>query len=44
MGGEWWVWHDLSMENEWIVGYICSHGFDMSNNVILIGGTWCWCG
>jgi len=44
MGGEWWVWHDLSMEYEWMVGYICDHDLSMSMKVVLINGICCWFG
>ena len=41
MDYEWWVWYELSMEYEWMVGYIRDHGIGMSDTCILVVGT-CW--
>jgi len=35
-----WIWHDLGMEHEWMVGYKCWHEIGMLDNIILVGETW----
>ena len=44
MDYNWKVWHDFSMWHVWDGWLQKWHGIGMSNNVILIDGTWCWCG
>ena len=44
MSWRWWVWYDLGMEHEWIVGYKCWYGIGMHDNFMLVGATWFWCG